>query len=88
MSNPITEARLLCGPEVFAEAEAVVHIEALLSLGGKEKPEVIADGPGLDAWKPRVVKGVGKPVVIEVEAEAEGCKEIFELPAAVKLLSD
>ena len=63
------------------DAEAVVQTEALLSLGGIEKPAVVAGSSRLGAWKPRAVGVIGIP--LEDEAEAEGCMGVEALPAAV-----
>ena len=63
------ETELLGDP--VSEAEAVVQIEALLSLGGIEKPVVGADASRSGVSKPRVVETRDAPVLDE--AEVVGC---------------
>lgn len=61
-------------------------MEALLSLGGIEKPVAAAEGSRFGVWKPRVVEGVDMPAL--EEAETEGCIGVDSLAMAGEELSD
>ena len=85
MSNPAMDARLLCGMEsdveAADEAEAVVQTEALLSLGGMEKPAVDETSARLGVWKPHVAGVMDIP--LGEEAEAVDCMGEEVGPVAV-----